>query len=186
MHARLRARATEAEFSEADGSLLVLPYVAEDTQLACAALAEWAAKFHIPISESKPSNSKDSDSPAHIIDTLVSILTLCSVPNPSASLHALVSHTLKPGGQFLFYEHVRSPDARVARLQDILRPVWAVAFGGCRLGVEGVKAVREAGNDVGLASGDESGWESLDVWPKLGESEQSLFYHQIGRAVKRN
>ena len=53
--------------------------------------------------------------------------------------------------------------------------------------MQGVKAVREAGADPNHASdGNEDGWASLDVWPKLGESEQSLFYHHVGRAVKRD
>jgi hypothetical protein len=45
----------------------------------------------------------------HRVDTLVSILTLCTVPKPEAAVSGLVNAVLKAGGQFLWYEHIASP-----------------------------------------------------------------------------
>jgi len=44
----------------------------------------------------------------HTFDTLVSVLTLCSIPSPENTLTDIVSRVLKPGGQLFFYEHVLS------------------------------------------------------------------------------
>ena len=43
------------------------------------------------------------------MDTVMSVQVLCSVPEPAASATALY-RLLKPGGQMIVYEHVRSED----------------------------------------------------------------------------
>ncbi len=50
-------------------------------------------------------------------DTAVSTLVLCGVSDQSRALHEL-RRVLRPGGQLMFIEHVRSDEARLARLQD--------------------------------------------------------------------
>ena len=81
-------------------------------------------------------------------DTVVSTFTLCSIPDV---VHALgeVRRVLKPGGQFLFLEHGRSPDPSVARWQDRLNPAWKPLAGGCHLN----RPMRELIADSGLAIG---------------------------------
>ena len=63
-------------------------------------------------------------------DTVVATLVLCTVPDAAAAL-AEIDRVLAPGGRFLFLEHVRSADARVARWQDRWNPVQNVVGGGC-------------------------------------------------------
>jgi SAM-dependent methyltransferase len=50
-------------------------------------------------------------------DVAVSTLVLCSVDDPPQALREL-RRVLRPGGQLLFMEHVRSEEPRLARLQD--------------------------------------------------------------------
>jgi ubiquinone/menaquinone biosynthesis C-methylase UbiE len=55
-------------------------------------------------------------------DTVVSTLVLCGVDDQAQSLRE-VRRVLRPGGQFMFIEHVRSDDPKVARMQDRLNGV---------------------------------------------------------------
>ncbi len=63
-------------------------------------------------------------------DTVVSTLVLCTVRDPQGSL-AEIERVLAPGGQFLFLEHVRSEDPRIARWQDRLHGIWLRLGHGC-------------------------------------------------------
>ena len=53
----------------------------------------------------------------HTFDTVVSTLVLCGVDDQPRALREL-RRVLRPGGQLLFIEHVRSDDPGRARLQD--------------------------------------------------------------------
>jgi ubiquinone/menaquinone biosynthesis C-methylase UbiE len=48
------------------------------------------------------------------IDTVVSTFTLCTIPGVVDAIRG-IGHVLRPGGQFLFFEHGLSPDIRVRR-----------------------------------------------------------------------
>ena len=54
---------------------------------------------------------------ASSIDTVLSIQVLCSVPDPNEILRRLYV-LLKPGGQFVVYEHVKSRDPLSAMVQS--------------------------------------------------------------------
>ena len=66
------------------------------------------------------------------VDAVVMTWTLCSIPDPVKAL-AQIKRVLKPEGRMLFIEHGKSSDARVARWQDRLTPVWEKIGGGCHL-----------------------------------------------------
>ncbi len=65
-------------------------------------------------------------------DCAVSTFTLCSIRNPEPVLSE-IRRVLKPGGLFLFLEHGRSDDAKIARWQDLLTPVQRLIACGCHL-----------------------------------------------------
>ena len=56
-------------------------------------------------------------------DCVVTTLTLCTVADPASALSE-VRRVLRVRGIYMFLEHGRSADARVARLQDRVNPLW--------------------------------------------------------------
>jgi ubiquinone/menaquinone biosynthesis C-methylase UbiE len=65
-------------------------------------------------------------------DSVVCTFTLCSVSDQRQTL-AELRRILKPGGQLLYAEHGRAPDAGVAKWQDRIEPTWKKIAGGCHL-----------------------------------------------------
>ncbi|KAJ7186846.1 hypothetical protein C8R46DRAFT_936015 [Mycena filopes] len=161
MHASIRQRAEAAGFSETDGSLLILACGAQDTASILSSL--------------RPGKLE--------VDTIISILSLCTVPDPQRTLRTLVSAVLAAGGgQLLFYEHVLSPRADVAWWQRFWAPVWRRALDGCSLDRPTHLWVEE------LKDGDgegESVWAEGRVWKTLDFPEEHLFCRRVGRFVKK-
>jgi SAM-dependent methyltransferase len=88
------------------------------------------------------------------IDTVVSTLVLCTVDAPDAALRE-VGRVLRPDGQLLFLEHVRSQSATLASWQDRLEGPWRRFAEGCRCNratVELMKQCELQVDDVGEAS----------------------------------
>jgi ubiquinone/menaquinone biosynthesis C-methylase UbiE len=65
------------------------------------------------------------------VDFVVATFVLCTVDDPQRAL-AEVARVLKPGGRFVFMEHVRSRDDRLAAWQDRMAPLWLRFGHGCR------------------------------------------------------
>ena len=158
MHPRLRSAANAAGFTEADDTLLILSCGAEDTETIMSAVV---------------------DDGRTTVDTLISIMTLCSVPSPETTASSLVREILKPGGQLLFYEHVLSPRSDVAWWQRFWAPLWSVAMDGCRLDRPTHLWLENLASDEG-----KSVWNEKNIWGKEGEDEESLFWHRVGRFIK--
>jgi SAM-dependent methyltransferase len=57
-------------------------------------------------------------------------LVLCTVEDPERAIGE-IRRVLKPGGQLLFIEHVRSESQRLARWQDRLHKPWFAFGDGC-------------------------------------------------------
>jgi len=66
-------------------------------------------------------------------DAVVTTLVLCSVTDAKKSM-AEIARVLKPGGRWLFMEHVRSEESQMlAMLQDALDPLEGIFAEGCHL-----------------------------------------------------
>jgi ubiquinone/menaquinone biosynthesis C-methylase UbiE len=65
------------------------------------------------------------------VDTVVSTFVLCTVDAPDAALTE-IARVLRPDGQLLFLEHVRSDSPTLARWQDRLAGPWRRLARGCR------------------------------------------------------
>ncbi|MBD2521143.1 class I SAM-dependent methyltransferase [Nostoc sp. FACHB-133] len=90
-------------------------------------------------------NAEWLDAEDNSIDTVVSTLVLCSVPNIDYTLQAVL-RVLKPGGRFLFIEHVAAPEGTVLRqVQSAIRPIWKVIGDGCHPDRETLIALENAG-----------------------------------------
>ena len=78
------------------------------------------------------------------VDTVVITYTLCTIPDAVKALYEM-RRVLKPGGQLLFSEHGRAPDAAVRRWQDRLTPMWKRIGGGCHLNRDIPELLRQGG-----------------------------------------
>ena len=63
-------------------------------------------------------------------DTVVASFVLCSVDEQDRVLGEF-RRVLKPGGRYLFLEHVRSEDPELARKQDRYEGLWKAVCFGC-------------------------------------------------------
>lgn len=106
----------------------------------------------------------ESDLPAHVevhqapaeqlplptdgVDTVLATLTLCTVQDLDA-VAAEIRRVLRPGGQVLVLEHVRSTDPGLARWQDRTAGLWSRISAGCQLNRDTCSALSRAGFDTG-------------------------------------
>jgi ubiquinone/menaquinone biosynthesis C-methylase UbiE len=81
------------------------------------------------------------------VDRVLSTFTLCTIPDLAQALREM-RRVLRPGGQVHFLEHGRAPDARTARWQDRLTPLWRRIGGGCHLNRPIDRSLRDAGLEI--------------------------------------
>jgi ubiquinone/menaquinone biosynthesis C-methylase UbiE len=80
-------------------------------------------------------------------DFVVSTLVLCTVSDPTRALEE-AHRVLKPGGQLLFLEHVRSDDAKLARWQDRLNGLQTRVSHGCNCNRPTLETIKSHGFSV--------------------------------------
>ena len=168
MHPCIRKAATEAGYTESDGSLVIVSCGAEDSASILSSLATAG------LSTTGPS-----------VDTIISIHTLCTVPDPQRTLRYLVRDVLKPDGILLMYEHILNPRESVRWWQRLWAPLWAILFDGCRMDRETDVILRSLEVESADGTSKENAWKEWTTWGKAGEIEESLFWHIAGRFVKK-
>jgi ubiquinone/menaquinone biosynthesis C-methylase UbiE len=83
--------------------------------------------------------------PPGSVDAVAATLVLCSVTDQHAAL-AEIRRVLRPGGRFVFFEHVAAaPGTLARRLQHIAAPFTRLADHGCRPNRETWQAIEQAG-----------------------------------------
>ncbi|MBX3305492.1 MAG: class I SAM-dependent methyltransferase [Nitrospira sp.] len=80
-------------------------------------------------------------------DCVVSTWTLCTITDPVRALQE-VRRVLRPEGRFLFLEHGRSDDQKIARWQDRLNPVQNIIGCGCNLNRRIDDLIAQAGLNI--------------------------------------
>jgi ubiquinone/menaquinone biosynthesis C-methylase UbiE len=80
-------------------------------------------------------------------DTVTGTLVLCEADDPAVAVDE-IARVLKPGGRYLFLEHVRSDDPALARRQDRWAPLWRAAAGGCNCNRDTLATIAASGLDV--------------------------------------
>lgn len=79
------------------------------------------------------------------VDAVISSLVLCSVTDVPQVLRE-IRRVLKPGGRFIFIEHVAAPAGTGRRrVQRAIKPLWSLLGDGCEPDRETWKALEEAG-----------------------------------------
>ncbi|ORY68792.1 methyltransferase [Pseudomassariella vexata] len=107
------------------------------------------------------------------VDCIVSILCLCSIPEPQKNFKELYGY-LKKGGRWYVFEHVRAEGNWGIRIfQAFTNLFWPHFLGGCQLCRPTEKWLREAGP-----------WDKVDVGQPPGEQWHHCVPHILGVFTK--
>ncbi|KAJ2646759.1 hypothetical protein IWW40_005186 [Coemansia sp. RSA 1250] len=122
-------------------------------------------------------------------DTVITSFSLCTAEDPATSLKNIV-RLLKPGGTYIFIEHILHPpedepllvDGKNVnakfwrRMQKIANPLWRICGHGCEIIRETAKAIDNT-----------PGWETVSYrYARISDNFLSYFVPMVfGKAIKR-
>lgn len=95
----------------------------------------------------KPMNAEHLDFPDDSFDTVVSALSLCTIPDPVRALKE-ISRVCREDGKILLLEHGPSHWKTIAAAQKLLVGDWHVRKFGCHWDREPHELVAQAGLDI--------------------------------------
>jgi len=114
----------------------------EPNPVLCRWLKRRKDEYHLPIQAVNAEADKLPYS-SESVDAVISTFVLCHIPDQKQVLKE-IKRVLKPGGRFLFIEHVASRHYWVRKLQDLISPV-SCRLQGCRLNCDTIQSIRESG-----------------------------------------
>jgi ubiquinone/menaquinone biosynthesis C-methylase UbiE len=80
-----------------------------------------AQRLNRPV-ELRVGDAQALDFPDASFDTVLSTLSLCTIPDPAQAVRE-ATRVLRPGGRLILLEHVRSPLLPVRLIQRLLEPI---------------------------------------------------------------
>lgn len=94
-------------------------------------LQKQAAKFALASADIHDAAVEHLNLPDSSMDAVVSTHVLCSVDDQTRALEEVL-RVLRPGGRFVFVEHVAAPyGSWLRRAQRFVKPVWSLLGDGC-------------------------------------------------------
>jgi len=108
------------------------------------------------------------------VDTVVTVHVMCSVGKEAEEIASVLYALLKPGGQWLVYEHVASPKSPARLFQAAYSVVSGALCDGCNLTRNTEQIIRAAGE-----------WESVSFGLDPRECYFECLPHVVGRLVKK-
>jgi SAM-dependent methyltransferase len=84
------------------------------------------------------------DFPDASFDTVIGTLVLCTIPDPAAALRE-IRRVLRPGGRFVFWEHVNARGRAGRAVLGAITPLWSRVGGGCHPNRDTLEAIEAAG-----------------------------------------
>ncbi len=130
-----------------------------------AALRRHAARRGVEL-EIRQESAERTSLPDASVDAVICTLVLCTVPDPAAAV-AEVHRILRPGGRFIFIEHVRSDARPLRRLQRIVGRPWRYTFEGCELDRDTAGTLAAAGFDDLRIDHFRLGGMFVPIWPQI-------------------
>jgi ubiquinone/menaquinone biosynthesis C-methylase UbiE len=104
-----------------------------------------AAQMGFSKPDLRAGNAEHLDLPEASADAVIGTLVLCSVADQQAALREVL-RVLKPGGRYVFIEHVAAPrGTRLRNRQNRITPVWQFVGDGCHPNRETWTALQDAG-----------------------------------------
>ncbi|KAK4565254.1 hypothetical protein LTR86_003871 [Recurvomyces mirabilis] len=107
------------------------------------------------------------------VDTIITVHVLCSVGDHAGPLVKELYEYLRPGGQWLVYEHVASKHLPIQLWQRLINVIWPTLLDGCHICRDTMKTLLAAGP-----------WEKVDVNMDSNEGYFESLPHLYGTLVK--
>ena len=116
--------------------------------------------------EIRQESAERTSLPDASVDVVICTLVLCTVSDPAATV-AEVRRILRPGGRFIFIEHVHAEARPLRRLQRIVARPWRYTFEGCELDRDTASILATAGFDDLRIDRFRLGGVFVPIWPQI-------------------
>jgi SAM-dependent methyltransferase len=130
-----------------------------------AALCRHAERRGIDL-EIRDESAERTTLPDASVDAVICTLVLCTVSDPAAAV-AEVRRILRPGGRFVFIEHVRADTRPLRGVQRLAAAPWRYAFEGCELDRDTAGILAAAGFDDLRIDHFRLGGLFVPIWPQI-------------------